>query len=73
MINAATVALCRFCVAQGQRSQGALLRAFWLCRLLLPFIMAAQLVVGAVYQFSIIFTKSSGLRLLLSRTSTLLR
>lgn len=55
MINAATVALCRFCVAQGQRSQGALLRAFWLCRLLLPFIMAAQLVVGAVYQFSIIF------------------
>ncbi|EKY3196073.1 M48 family metallopeptidase [Cronobacter turicensis] len=55
LINAGAVALCRFCVAQGQRSQGALLRAFWLCRLLLPFIMAAQLLVGPFYQLSIAF------------------
>ncbi|EOW6720602.1 M48 family metallopeptidase [Cronobacter dublinensis] len=54
LINAGAVGLCRFCVIQGQRSQGALLNAFYLCRFLLPFIMAAQLLVAPVYQLCIL-------------------
>ncbi|XSF42680.1 M48 family metallopeptidase [Cronobacter dublinensis] len=54
LINAGAVGLCRFCVMQGQRSQGALLNAFYLCRFLLPFIMAAQLLVAPVYQLCIL-------------------
>ncbi|ELQ6170360.1 M48 family metalloprotease [Cronobacter dublinensis] len=55
LINAGVVALCRFCVLQGKRSQRALLNAFYLSRFLLPLFMGAQLLIGPTYQLSLLF------------------